>query len=76
MLTHTMPHLGALGVNPQKLVDVLVLMNGDNVYNFIIKALEVEKSIRISHMTPYPNALISQLIADRDDLAIDHGEQQ
>ena len=64
MLTHTMPHLGALGFNPQKLIDALVLMNGDNVYDFMGKALEVEKSIRISHMTPSPDALISQIITE------------
>ena len=54
-----MTHLGALGFNPQKLIYALVLMNGDNVYNFMSKALEVKKSIRISHMNLSPNALIS-----------------
>ena len=39
-------------------------MNGDNVYEFMGKALEVEKPIRISHMTPSPNALISQIITE------------
>ena len=59
-----MPHLGALGFNPQKLIDALVLMNGDNVSNFMSKALEVEKSIHISHINASPNALISQLITE------------
>ena len=60
MLTYTMPRLGALGSNQQKLIGVLVLMNGDDVYNFMSKALEVNKSIGISDMQPSPNALISQ----------------
>ena len=64
MLTHTMSHIGALRFNPQKLIDALVLMNGDNVYNFMSKALEVEKSICISHMNQSLNALISRLITE------------
>ena len=59
-----MPHLGALGFNPQKLIDALVLMNGDNIYDFMGKALKVEKPIRISYMNPSQNVLISQLIAE------------
>lgn len=31
MLAHTIPHLGALGINPQNLIDTLVLLNGDNI---------------------------------------------
>ena len=62
MLTYTMPRLGALGSNQQKLIGVLVLMNGDDVYNFMSKALEVNKSIGISDMQPSPNALISQIV--------------
>ena len=38
-LTYTMPHLEALGFNPQKFIDALVLTNDDNIYNFMIKAL-------------------------------------
>ena len=64
MLTHTMLHFEALGFNPQKLIDALVWMNGDNVYNFMSKALEVKTSVRIPQMTPSQNALISQLIIE------------
>ena len=56
-----MPHLRALGFNPQKLIDVLVLMNGNDVYKCIVSALKVEKSTKVSHMHPSPNALISQI---------------
>ena len=48
MLIHTIHHLGALGFNPQKLIDALGLMTGDNAYNIMSKVLEVDKSVRIS----------------------------
>ena len=39
MLCYTMPHLGALGFNPQTLINGLVLMDGDNVCDFMSKVL-------------------------------------
>ena len=41
MLRHTMPHLGALGYNPNTLIESLVLLNGDNVCIFLSKAAQL-----------------------------------
>ena len=58
LLSHTMPHLGALGVNPQSLIDTLLLQDGDDVYEFMAKVLQVEETITVSKLVPSPNALI------------------
>jgi hypothetical protein len=52
--------MGALGCNPQTLIDTLVLSNGDDVYTFIARALDVEKTIAIGKLQPSPNALFEQ----------------
>ncbi len=66
-----MPHLGALGVNPQKLIDTLLLLDGDDVYEFMAKVLQVEETITVSKLVPSPNALISQVIHQLS-LSTDH----
>ena len=71
MLKYTMPHLGALGFNPQKLIDALILMNGDDVYEFMAKAIQVEESIAATHMIPPPNALLTQVL-DQLNKSPDH----
>ena len=62
MLSHTMFHIGALEFNPQnKLIDSLMLMNGNDVYEFMALVLEVNKFIEVSHIYPSPNTLIIQI---------------
>ena len=62
MLAHTMPHLGAMGVNPQGLIDTLILLNGDDVYEFLGAALKVKETIQISKLIPSPNALFTHVL--------------
>ena len=62
LLSHCFPHLGALSCNPQSLIDTLLLTNGDDVYEFMTKALNVERTIQIGKMRPSPNSLIMQVI--------------
>ena len=62
MLSHIMPLIGALGFNHQKLIDALVLINGNNVYEFMASSLKVKKSINVSRIHPSPNTLVSYLL--------------
>ena len=62
ILKTTIPHLGALGIFPQQMIDELKLQNGDDIYQFLQKALKVDKTIRLSQLKPSPNALLAQTI--------------
>ena len=66
-----MPHLGALGFNREKLIDTHILVNADDVYVFMTKALQVKEFIKASHMQPSPNALICQVM-DQFSRSNDH----
>ena len=57
MLSQTMPHIGTLGFNHQKLIDALALINGNDVYEFMASSLKVEKSIYVSHIYPSPDLI-------------------
>ena len=50
IFAHTMPHLGALGFNRKKLIDTHILVNVDDVYVFMTKALQVKEFIKTFHM--------------------------
>ena len=45
LLSHCFPHLGVLSCNSQSLIDTLLLVNGDDVYEFMTRALNVEITI-------------------------------
>ena len=62
ILTYCIPHLGATGFNVQKLIDALILNNGDDVYDFLAKAQEIHRTINLSKLRPSPNSLITQII--------------
>ena len=63
MLHATMRNLGVMGFCPQKMIDSLLLANGDNVYTFMHKVLQVEETIDITGQQPPVNSLISQVVS-------------
>ena len=54
--------MGALSCNSQSLIDTLLLANGDDVYEFMTKALNVERTIQIGKVKPSPNSLMMKVI--------------
>ena len=63
MLHATMRNLGVMGFCPQKMIDSLLLANGDNVYRFIHKVLQVEETIDITGQQPPLNSSILQVVS-------------
>ena len=62
ILKNSNPRLGAIGVNPQLMIDQLILLNGKDVYQFFKKAQNVNKTIQLSKLCPSPNALFTQVM--------------
>ena len=62
VLKNSIPHLGAIGINPQSMIDQLILLNGEDVYQFLQKAQNVNKTIQLSKLRPSPNALFTQVM--------------
>jgi hypothetical protein len=62
ILRETLPHLGSTRIDFDRLLSELVLLDSDNVYDFLMKGIKIETIIRRCRIQGSTNGLIKRVI--------------